>query len=86
MDEKQINVPYIVHESQMARSERTIKRLWVLCIVMFLAFVVSNGMWVVYENSFEDSIQTTIEAQQDGNGTNIISGRDLSYGPESQGY
>ena len=86
MDEKQINVPYIVHESQMARSERTIKSLWVLCIVMFLAFVVSNGMWVVYENSFEDSIQTTIEAQQDGNGTNIISGRDLSYGPESQGY
>lgn len=86
MDEKQINVPYIVHESQMARSERVIKRLWILCIVLFLAFAVSNGMWVVYENSFEDSIQTTIEAQQDGSGTNIISGRDLSYGPESQGY
>ena len=86
MDEKQINVPYIVHESQMARLERTIRRMWVLCIIMFLAFVVSNSLWIVYENSFEDSIQTTIEAQQEGSGTNIISGRDLNYGPESQGY
>lgn len=72
MDEKQINVPYIVHESQMARSERTIKRLWVLCIVMFLAFVVSNGMWVVYENSFEDiSVEQEVDT---GDGAAYVTG------------
>lgn len=72
MDEKQINVPYIVHESQMARSERTIKRLWVLCIVMFLAFVVSNGMWVVYENSFEDiSVEQEVDT---GDGATYVTG------------
>ena len=26
-------VPYIVHESILARMERTIKRLWILCII-----------------------------------------------------
>jgi preprotein translocase subunit YajC len=34
------NIPYIVHESQMSRMERTIKRLWILCIVIFLALLV----------------------------------------------
>lgn len=73
-------VPYIVHESEMARAERTIRRLWILCIVIFTAFVVSNATWIVYENSFAD---LTIEAEQDGSGTNIISGGDLSYEPKS---
>ena len=83
MMQNDLSVPYIVHESEVARQERTIKRLWILCIVIFLAFVLSNCAWIVYESSFEDTV--TIEAEQDGSGTNIISGRDLSYGSESQG-
>lgn len=77
-----INIPYIAHESEVARQERTIKRLWILSIVIFLAFVISNASWIVYESSFEDKV--TIEAEQEGSGTNIISGRDLSYGTEGQ--
>jgi hypothetical protein len=77
-----INIPYIAHESEVARQERTIKRLWILSIVIFLAFVISNAGWIVYESSFEDRV--TIEAEQEGSGTNIISGRDLSYGSEGQ--
>lgn len=75
-------VPYIVHESAMARLERTIKRLWVLCLVLFLSFVISNGVWIYYENSFEDV--TVTEATQDGNGVNII-GQGINYGAESSG-
>ncbi len=72
MDEKHINVPYIVHESQMARSERVIKRLWILCIVLFLAFAVSNGMWIVYENSFEDiSVEQEVDT---GDGAAYVTG------------
>lgn len=82
MLEKPINIPYIAHEGEVARQERTIKRLWILCIVIFLAFVLSNAGWIVYESSYADTI-TTIEAEQEGSGTNIISGRDLSYGSES---
>lgn len=56
------DVPYIAHESAQARQERTIKRLWILCIIMFLAFVISNTAWVYYENQFEDtSIMQEVE-------------------------
>lgn len=78
------SVPYIVFESAMARMERTNKRLWILCIVMFLAFVVSNAAWIYYENQFEDVVTTTIDAQQDGSGNNVVGGGDVNYGAESQ--
>ena len=66
------NVPYIVHEAAMARLERTIKRLWILCIIMFLAFVLSNGAWIYYESQWQ-TIETTEQTvtQQDGNNTFI---------------
>lgn len=60
-------VPYIVHESITARMERTIKRLWILCIIMFVSLIVTNAMWICYENSFEDSV-TSQEVVQDIDG------------------
>lgn len=63
------DVPYIAHESAQARQERTIKRLWILCIIMFLAFVISNTAWIYYDSQFETSI-TKIQAEQDVQGGN----------------
>ena len=63
------DVPYIAHESAQARQERTIKRLWILCIIMFLALVISNTAWVYYDSQFETSI-TKIQAEQDAQGGN----------------
>lgn len=65
-------VPYIVHEAAMARLERTIKRLWILCIVMFSAFVISNAIWIYYESSFEDVVVT----QENDDGYNNYIGND----------
>lgn len=36
-------VPYFVHEGMLARQERTIKRLWILCIIIFLALIGTNA-------------------------------------------
>lgn len=77
------SVPYIVHESSMARMERQIKRLWVTVILLIAIVVVTNGAWIWYESQFSD-IETTIEAEQDGSGVNIVSGGDLDYGAESK--
>lgn len=63
------DVPYIAHESAQARQERTIKRLWILCIIMFLAFAGSNVAWICYENSFEDVVVT--QDSPDGNNNYI---------------
>lgn len=52
-------------EGNFVRLERTIKRLWILCIIIFLAFVLSNACWIYREFQFED-IVVTQEATSDG--------------------
>lgn len=68
-------VPYIVHESDMARQERTIKRLWIALILLIVLFVGSNVAWIIYENQFED-IAVTQEVEQEtensGNNNNVL--------------
>lgn len=76
-------IPYIVHEGEMARTERTIKRLWILCIVLVFMLVATNGAWLWHESQFEDVVTTEIEATQDGNGVNVVGGGNVNYGAES---
>lgn len=79
------DVPYIVHEGIMTRLERTIERLWILAIILIILLFGSNAGWIYYQNQFEDKIETTtIEAEQDGAGVNVIGGGDVNYGTESQ--
>ena len=40
------SVPYIVHESAMARAERTAKRLWVTILTLIFLLVGSNCAWI----------------------------------------
>ena len=77
------SVPYIVHESSMARMERQVKRLWITVLVLIAMLVATNCAWIWHESQFSD-IETTIDAEQDGSGVNIVSGGDLAYGAESK--
>lgn len=73
-------VPYIAHEASMARMERTIKRLWILLIILSAMLVATNGAWIWHEAQFEDVV-TTIEAEQDAdNGSNYAVVGDFAYG------
>lgn len=77
----QPNVPFIVHEGIVASMERTIRRLWVLCVVMFLSLVISNALWICYESQFEGVVTTqsvTQDVTQDSNdgGSNVFVGGD----------
>ena len=40
------SVPYIVHESSMARMERQIKRLWITVLVLIFLLVGTNAAWL----------------------------------------
>ena len=77
-------VPYIAHESAMARAERGVKRLWVVIILLIVFLVGSNGAWLWYESQFEAVETTTIEAEQDGSGVNIVGGGNVDYGAEGE--
>lgn len=73
-------VPYIVHESDMARLERTIKRLWILLIILIVLLVGSNVAWIAYESQFTEEVVTTeIEAEQETeDGSNYVVGGDMN--------
>ena len=71
-------VPYIVHESAMARNERSAKRLWVVVILLIVMLVATNGAWIWYESQFETVVTNTEEYQVEqntedgGNNSSII--------------
>ena len=76
------SVPYIVHESSMARMERQIKRLWIALLVVICMLFASNAGWLIYESQFE-----TITYQQGGEGINNVNygeQGDLNNGAESE--
>lgn len=82
--EEKINVPYIVHEGDMARLERTNKRLWILSILLVVLLVATNAGWILYESQFEVvETVTTQEVDQDvdtGNGNANVIGIGSIYG------
>lgn len=68
-------VPYIVHESAMARAERGSKRLWVVIILLIVLLVGSNGAWLWYESQFE-TVETVEVMQENADGYNNYIGND----------
>lgn len=78
MERKPETIPYIVHESALARAERTIKRLWVLTIILLVLLVGTNAAWLWYEYQMEDIVITQDNTDGDnnfiGNDGDIING------------
>jgi hypothetical protein len=73
-------IPYSIHEGMMARQERTIRRLWILCIIIFIALIATNAGWIYYESQF-----ITEEVTQDvdtGNGAAYVAGIGDIYGTD----
>ena len=52
-----------------AFAERTVKRLWIIIILLIVLLVATNAGWIWYNAQFED-VTTTIEqeVEQDTNG------------------
>lgn len=53
MDEKFVS--YLAYESTTSRQERTIKRVWILCLVLIVALIGTNAGWIYYESQFENT-------------------------------
>ncbi len=79
-------VPYYVMEGVVDRQSTTIKRMWVLCILLVVLLVGSNAGWLWYESQFED-VETTQKVEQevetdDNDGGIIITGIGNIYGED----
>lgn len=65
-------------------AERTIKRLWILIIILVLLLFGTNAAWVYYESQFE-TITVSQEVEQDAeNGSNRFVGGDYYGTAESE--
>jgi hypothetical protein len=76
-------VPFIVHEGDMARMERSNKRLWIVILVLIILLVGSNVAWLSYESQFEETSTTTNEVTQEldsGDGGDAILNGDVNIG------
>lgn len=74
-------VPYIVHESAMARQERTIKRLWVLVILSIFVVAVLAGYIIWEKKVYDVTVTETYTSESDDGGVAIVN-RDgeVNYG------
>lgn len=68
-------ISYIAFESEMARHERTIKRLLVALIAAIMLLFISNIAWLLFFNQFEFHTETVMFDTDDG-GNNSYIGND----------
>lgn len=76
------SIPYVAYESSLARQERTIKRLFIIIILLIFFLVGTNIGWLVYESQFEYVEKNEITQDIDtGNGDAVVAGiGDVSIG------
>ena len=73
MDNK--NIPYIAFEAEMARYERTIRRLLIALVVAIVLLCASNLGWLWFFNQFDFQTETVMFDTEDG-GDNSYIGND----------
>lgn len=73
-------IPFVAHEKDMARMERSNKRLFALCVILAI-FLTASVLYVVYLKSEYQQVITEQEVEQiaDDNGQNQFVGGDY-YG------
>ena len=69
-------IPFAVHESAMARSERQTKRLIAVIVLLIVLLVGSNIGWLIYESQFETVATEEIIVDADENGVTNYIGND----------
>lgn len=73
-------IPLAMVELHSAAQERTIRRLWIIVIILIGVLVATNLGWLIYESQFEEVTTTEIEAKQDtdSGGNNYFVGGDMN--------
>ena len=68
-------IPYIAYESEMARHERTIKRLLVALVISVVLLFASNVAWLWFFNQFDyASDMVSLDSTEEGNASYMGAG------------
>jgi hypothetical protein len=62
------NVPYIVHETAMARNERNVKRMIIAIVMAIVLLFVSNALWLWAWMQYDyESYEVTADGDSNAN-------------------
>ena len=65
------DIPYISFEAEMARHERTIKRLLTALVAAIILLFASNVAWLWFFNQFDYAVETVTQELDSGNANYI---------------
>lgn len=65
-------IPYIVHETTVARMERMIKKMWTVIILLIVLLVGTNAAWLWWSNQWETVESWEITQENEGGNNNYI--------------
>ena len=76
-------IPYIAFEAEMARHERTIKRLLIALVIAIALLFISNIAWLFFFNQFDYATDTVTQELDTGNANYIGEDGNINNGEAS---
>lgn len=73
----------IAFERMQVKDERNDRWRNIIIVLLIILLVVTNAMWLIAWNQYDYVDGYSIEAEQDGEGINILGGGDVNYGAEN---
>ena len=68
-------IPFVAHEKEMERKDRTERRLWIIIVLLIVLLVGTNGAWIWYESQFETvELVEDCKLSADDGGNAIVNG------------
>ena len=81
-----VSIPYVVHESEMARERKHTKHVWIALFLVFATLVASNAYWIYKDHQYVDEEVTVTQTGDSafnnyvGNDGDIVNGADKANG------
>lgn len=82
-NENDIIISRYAFERMQTKDEKNDRWRNIIILVLIILLVVTNAMWLVAWNQYDYVDEYEIEAQQEGEGINIVGAGDVSYGTDS---
>lgn len=82
-NENNIIISRYAFERMQTKDEKNDRWRNIVILVLIILLVVTNAMWLVAWNQYDYVDEYGIEAQQEGEGINIVGAGDVSYGTDS---
>ncbi len=74
----------IAFERMQSKDERNDRWRNIIIILLIILLVATNAMWLLAWNQYDYVDEYSIEAEQDGEGVNIVGGGNVDYGAEGE--